>query len=563
MNDIHVDRNTGTGIVNYSDVSTEEVMAAIGDNRELAELITWTRSTRGGSARSRAGGLFDRDRFVCSTNPMEQMRVAADAMSDDIVGGFLDASEAMAIRNLMCNVADEDEKDIWEQILDSCDLEERVREVWREVASLSQAYVAVWYETKSFTVRGNGESGVKRKKVYKDLTVPSGLTVLDPFKIIPVGNFLFGQETLTYFADATERDVIDSYLLGDDASGADAIIKRLIVGKYTPDFRDRKEIANFGVDPNRLYVLNPKYVWRITATRPGYQRFAPVRMSSIFDLLDLKHQLHQADRAVLIGASQFILLVKKGTDKEPAKQFELDRLQGNMRSVSKVPVIVGDHRLNIEIITPKTDNTLSSDRYTVLDVHIMTRLYGMFISMHGRDDSLKLARVVARGLEARRENIIKSFMRHLILPTFALNAQLSADPDLMVHPKRIAIDFDPSLATYLLDLRDRGDLSRDSILSEVDYDESDEYEKRKIEAEKYDAVFTPPVPLPGMPGAAPAGGPPAAGAPNDPKRAGRAQGGNHGKGGNGNTGSGAGQAPRTGTPKDPKTGTSKASDDDE
>jgi hypothetical protein len=539
-NEIVIDQSIRAGVVNYSDLDTNEVMtAALAQNPEIAELVTWTRSTRGGGGRS--GGLFDRDRFVCPDNPFDQMRTAVDASSDDVVAAYLDSSEAMAIRNLQCNVADEDENDIWKQIINACDLEERSREIWREICTVSQAYVAAWYETKTFTVRGKSpQTGVKRKKSYT-LTVPSGLTVLDPFKVVPVGNFLFGQETLTYYADPTERDVIDSWLLGDDDSQADEIIKRLIVGKYEPDFRDRKEIGNLGVDPNRLYVLNPQYVWRITATRPGYHRFSPIRMTSIFEILDLKHQLRQSDRATLIGASNFILLVKKGTDKEPAKQFEIQNLQSSMRSVSKVPVIVGDHRLSIEIITPKTDNTLDTDRYTILDLRIMGRLYGMFISTHsGRDDSLKLARVVARGLESRRESIIKSLMVHLIMPTFNLNDSLTTEPELEVYPKRIALDFDPSLATYLLDLRDRGDLSRDSILSEIDYDEESEAEKRKMEKERFDDIFAPPTPLPGA--AAPVVVAP--GAPNDPKRAGRSLGGNHGQGGNGNVGRGAGQAPR-------------------
>jgi hypothetical protein len=545
VNEIVVDPNLGAGVVNYSDLDTEEVLtAAMHQNPEIAELVTWTRNTQR-NGRSRSGGLFDRDRFVCPDNPIQQMRTAVDATNDDVVAAYLDSSEAMAIRNMECNVADDDEDDIWEQILEDCDLEERMREIWREIATVSQCYVAAWYETKDYTVRGKSDQGVRRKKQYKGLTVPVGLTILDPFKVVPVGNFLFGQETLCYFADPTERDVIDSWLLGDDDSEADGIIKRLIVSKYEPDFRDRKELGNLGVDPNRLYIMNPRYVWRITATRPGYQRFSPVRMTSIFEVLDLKHQLRQSDRATLIGASNFILLVKKGTDKEPAKRPEIEALQGNMRSVSKVPVIVGDHRLSIEIITPKTDNTLDTDRYTILDLRIMGRLYGMFISTHsGRDDSLKLARVVARGLESRRESIIKSLMVHLIKPTFALNAQLENPPNLEVHPKRIALDFDPSLATYLLDLRDRGDLSRDSILSEIDYDEDSEAQKRKIEAEKYDDIFQPPVPLAGAPAAPGATAPPAPGAPNDPKRAGRAQGGNHGQGGNGNVGRGAGLPPR-------------------
>jgi len=562
MNEIVVDPMLGAGVVNYSDLDTDDVVTAMMDqHRELAELVTWTRDTRGASGRARNGGLFDRDRFVCPDNPIDQMRTAVDATADDVVGAFLDASEALAIFRAGVEVLDEDEDDIWSQICESCDLENALRRVWREVNTVSQCYVAAWYETKSFKVRGKSETGVKRKKRFDNLLVPSGLSILDPFKVIPVGNFLFGQETLTYYADPTERDVIDSWLLGDDDSGADEIIKRLIVGKYEPDFRDRKEIGNLGVDPNRLYVLNPLYVWRITATRPDYLRFSPVRMVSIFELLDLKHQLRQADRATLIGASNYILLIRKGTDKEPAKQFEIQSLQQSVRSLGKVPVVVGDHRLSIEIITPKTDNTLSDSRYTLLDLRIMARLYGMFIpSATTKDDSVKLARVVARGLQAKRDEIGTSFLRHLILPTFRQNDALTCDPAVTFHPKRIALDFDPSLATYLLDLRDRGDLSRASILAEVDYDESDEAERRKIESEKYDDIFAPNAAAPGAP--APAGGnggdgkkaatqeepPVAPGDPNDPKRAGRALGGNHGSGGNGNIGRGAGEEPRAGSP---------------
>jgi hypothetical protein len=169
-------------------------------------------------------------------------------------------------------------------------------------------------------------------------------------------------------------------------------------------------------------------------------------------------------------------------------------------------------------------------------------------------------------------------MRKVIMPTFDLNDAFTERPDLMFYPKRIALDFDPALATYLLDLRDRGDLSRDSVLSEIDYDEASEAAKRQAEKEKYDEIFTAPASqlppgtpgVPGVPKAPPTKAPTPkipnigvpAGSPNDPKRAGRALGGNHGRGGNGNVGRGAGQPPKGGgiKPK-PKTGTEKPDPD--
>jgi hypothetical protein len=534
--------------------------------REFAEIVKWTTNTQGGSGRLRRGSIFDRDRFISPDNVFDKMRVAEEAISDDVVASFLDSSEALAFSRIGIECDDEDEQDIWEQISDDIDLDSRMHEVWRELNVYSMSYVAVWYGTKSYKVRGKSDGGTQRKKAYNNLTVPLGVTTLDPFKVIPVGNYLFNAETLCYYADPTERDIIDSWLLGDDDSGADQIIQRLIVGKYEPDFRDRKEIGNLGIDPNRLYIMNPKYVWRLTATKSGWKRFPDIRMESVFEILDLKHQLRQMDRANLIGASNFILLIKKGTDEMPAKPYEIGALQEQVRTISKVPVIVGDHRLSIEIITPKTDNTLDAKRYEGLDIRISGRLYGMFISIGaGRDDSLKLARVVARGLESRRAVQRSAFVKNIFMPTFELNDTLKAEPDMVFHPKNIALDFDPSRATYLLDLRDRGDLSRQSVLSEVDYDEGEEAAKRTVEKAKYDKAFQ--LPLPSVP-PAPATVPeptkskqvalkppapvkiplpgPVPGAPNDPKRAGRSQGGNHGKGGNGNIGRGAGLPSQTG-----------------
>jgi hypothetical protein len=81
-------------------------------------------------------------------------------------------------------------------------------------------------------------------------------------------------------------------------------------------------------------------------------------------MLDLKRQLMNADRASLIGAANYILLVRKGTDQRPAQQEEIDNLKENYNFIAKMPVIISDHRLEIDIIAPKIDLTLQSRRST-------------------------------------------------------------------------------------------------------------------------------------------------------------------------------------------------------
>jgi hypothetical protein len=203
-----------------------------------------------------------------------------------------------------------------------------------------------------------------------------------------------------------------------------------------------------------------------------------------------------------------ILLVRKGTDKIPATTAEVQALASQVRQIAKVPLIVGDHRLSVEIVTPKTDNTLSADKYSTLDTRISARLYQMFTvgsTSHGigRDDSLKLARVVARGMESRRHMLKRAIEKHVLWPMYEANDELTEPPELTFHPKRIALDFDPAVAAFLQDLRDRGDISRESILEELDYSQATEARNRVREAEIYDQIFYTQNPW----GGTPAGGP--------------------------------------------------------
>jgi len=314
----------------------------------------------------------------------------------------------------------------------------------------------------------------------------------------------------------------------------------------------RRQRANAGVSIVRLYRLNPANVFRHTLTRPQYQRFAAVRMRSVFEILDLKAQLRQMDRSHLVGGANFIVLVKKGSDQYPAKPAEITNLQAQVRTVAQVPVIVGDHRLSVEIVTPKMDKTLEPERYNGLNAALTARLYGMFNTGNfaagaKNDDSIKLAMVVARGMEGRRRQLKRVIEAKVIQETWKRNDALTRDTKLRFHPSRIELTFDPSTVQFLIDMRDRGDISRESYVGELDVDQADEAVLREREKDRYDDIFTPTI----VPFSAPASTSPGAdGKPKlDPRTAGRNQGGNK-NGGGAAPGTGQGKAPRRGVPKD-------------
>ncbi len=227
---------------------------------------------------------------------------------------------------------------------------------------------------------------------------------------------------------------------------------------------------------------------------PGYSRFATCRMASVFELLDIKQQLRHKDRSFLLAGANYLLVVTKGSDKWPAKPREIESVAGQVRQVATLPILVSDHRLNVEIIMPDLSSILDKDKWETVDSRIAARLYQVMSGTNPggtKDDSLKVARVVSRGLESRRDLIGKTLQKRLIMEMFNQNPQLKERPKLQFAPKRIALQFDPLFMKTIMDLRDRGDISRDTELDEVDLDQDDEYRKRIREKEEYDKVFTP------------------------------------------------------------------------
>lgn len=535
----YYDSAVGSIILNEAGVSEDIAMQAVneafGGDPAIASLARWGAQATG----NRQGGIFQRDRYVTPENMFEQFKVALDAVeSDDVVSGVLESTEALAFNKMSIESIDEDEEDIWNQMLHDVRLEDRIREMWRELFTVSQFYAAVSWGRADYKVRGKSEKGTKRKKEFSKLFVPKAISILDPLKVVPVGNFLFGNEQLAYIANKSESVQFDEVLAGTNTT--DLFVRQLITSRFIPSESEKKYLKDTtDANVDNLYYLNPKNVWRHTLTRPSYQRFATVRMKSVFELLDMKQQLRQMDRAHLIGATNFIILVKKGSDTLPAKPAEIAGLAGQIRAASRVPVIVGDHRMEVEIITPKLDMTLKPERYNAIDARISARLYQIFMTGNFAagakgDDSIKLARVVARGLESRRHMLRGAIEENIFKQMFDRNEQLTEQPKLVFHPKRISLDFDPAVLTYLQDLRDRGDLSRETLLQEIDINQADEARKREREEDRFDKVFKP-VNVPFSGNAQPAGGAPGAkpadAAPGNTKGVGRRGGGGTGGGG--------------------------------
>jgi hypothetical protein len=573
-----LDDSFGTTVINATDVATPQVYEAMSqqDRALISTFEAWIDNTRpkglyaeeavgsyGGTNR-RNGGIFMRDRYITPLRPWDQMRLAYDAVTgDDIVAGVCETTESLAFSSMDFFALDADEQDVYNQIAAKIDLDRRMREIWRDLFITSQAYVAVWWETQTFKVRGKTLDGNQRRKSMT-IKAPSEMSLLDPLKVVPVGSTLFGKERLAYIATPDEAAMFDEILGGNKAMD-DEIVRRLVTARYQPPRQEILELTTLGVPSTKdLYLLNPDNVFRHTLTRPSYERLAPVRMKNVFELLDMKAQLRQMERAHLIGATNFIIIITKGSDQLPAKPEELANLQNMVRTLARVPVLVGDHRLNVEIVTPKLDNTLKAERWNTIDSRISGRLLqllvlGNYAAGAAGDDSIKLVKVIARGMESRRHMIKRSLERYVFKPLLDKNPELESMPKLEFHPRAIALDFDAAYASFLFDLRQANEISRETILNQFDLDEALEAELRKREMVEYDHIFqtqvpfstpNPAIPAPGQPALPPQPGapPPPKPGPPAPKPAAppvrRDNGGGRRNGGGAAPGSGQGQPSR-------------------
>ena len=479
--------------INDTDVSDSEIWKELRNSHpEVASLQRWANNSTS-AARGRNKSVFEQNQYVAPQNIFDEFRLAAYAAKyDDIVSNAADTTEQLAFKRIAIEANDDNQNSIWEQILDDMNLSQRLREIWREQFIYSQLYVGVLWHRKTYAVKGKTESGNKKKQQFKDILAPRGITILDPCRVIPVGDFMFNNERLVYIADKVDVAKIDTDMLAGENT-SDLVVSQLLESKYNPSSSEYQRLSTITGESDlygRLYYLNPENCFRITATRAHYERFADVRLASIFELLDLKHILREMDRVDILSSTNCIILVKKGSDNLPANAQELAGAAAQVTQSSRIPIIVSDHRMTIEIITRQVDKVLQPDRYDGLDSRITARLY-QILSTGGKagDNSSNLFKIIASTMESRRDNIRDSIMNNILDVVFRKNDKLTNRPKMNFYPRRIALDFDGNIAMFMQDLADRGVLSPETLLAEMDILISEEMDRIKRSEEEWGDIL--------------------------------------------------------------------------
>lgn len=490
----------GIPFVNHSGLG-DTVIQQSDDLREVAsKLSSWVNNARSATGHS---SMFDRGAYTPPDNPYEEMLAARRAVEhDDIVGGVAETTESFAFGGVKWEGRNEDEADVFNQMNRDIDLDRVIRQMWRETYTYSQFVVATVWDYRTYRVRGRTSTGHRKRKEYT-VYCPVRMEIIDSTKVVPIGHGPLGSDLLAWCSTNQE---VQHWLRARRGEVVDPVMDQFFIGQYEPPPHEAAELSKLGVDVKNLLTMNPGMVWRHTMTRASHERFAPVRLKSVFKLLDLKQQLVNADRSMLIGAANYILLVRKGDENMPAKPEEMRNLKENFNFIAKLPVVISDHRLEIDIIAPKTDFTLQQDRYDLIDTRIMTRLLGT-LSLGGRgqrnETNVTLSRAVGRNMENRRHMIARDIERNVARAVYFHPRNRGVfeegdEPSLVFVPRNIALDIDAAIIQAMMNLRQSKEISRETILEYFGLDQGTEAQRREMEAELYDDVFQTIVPHGGI-----------------------------------------------------------------
>lgn len=194
----------------------------------------------------------------------------------------------------------------------------------------------------------------------------------------------------------------------------------------------------------------------------GFWPYPRPLLASVFPLLEAKRLLNIMDFALLQGAANYIVVAKKGSDQRPALPNEIIQLRELVRHLGRTGVVVGDHRLSFEILTPKLDDLLSQQKRDLISRHITMALLRKPENVTA-DGGATAAQVeiewISKVIEDDRRDILEHITDNIYCDVVDANPTLFKEHPQIWCPK-IILNGTNFFTDYVLKLRDRGDIPR-------------------------------------------------------------------------------------------------------
>lgn len=198
---------------------------------------------------------------------------------------------------------------------------------------------------------GEKEDAAK-KNIWSKGHLPVNYTVLNPLLVNIEGNLLFDKVSVKLTPPPELKELLDkptSELTEEER----ALIQSLPT--------DLKSAAESGGE----FQLDSRLVGFITYRKMPYERYAKPRSFRLFDNIEYKKMLQQADMSTLDGITNYILKITIGNDEYPVvTQEELEAVSQLFNTPGKSFDVIWNHTLEVEkIVSPEIGEILGKDKY--------------------------------------------------------------------------------------------------------------------------------------------------------------------------------------------------------
>lgn len=486
------------------------------------------------------GSMLSRSPFRTPTNVIEEIKLARSVVdTDDDIAAVVGQSIATAFGDGMQNLH-EDERTIalfnkvcGPQAAGGMNMDMVLKEMYREyLIAASVTTLSLFTRTRyNFTPNGGGQS------IQEQLATPV-VGVLPAENIRVTSNDLFGNGELAYdCTDAILKEWLDKFFdprttaaVKNQMRQEQPVLAAVFTGRIQVPWNDQDMFTQ----GKTLYTLNNRMVHRTTMPK-GASAYPRPPLTANFALLEAKRLLNIMDYALLQGGTNYIVIAKQGSDQLPAQQPEIDNLVDQVRSASRTGVLVGDHRLSVDIITPELKELLNPDKRKLIGRKLamaLLRIPEQVTHDSGNAGAGQELEFTARSITADRRDIKRHVEGTVYEEIVARNKSVFSKGTPSLWFPKIVLSGVKDFFDSVIKARDRGDIPRKYAVELLGFDYESGVAQRKREKDNGDdEVMTPGnVPFNGAGGnppgdLAPGGGRPPGSSPSN-GRPGGAPGGN-------------------------------------
>jgi len=374
---------------------------------------------------------------------------------------------------------------VFDEVAANCNLDEVWAELYREWLIASSLVTATVYTRESFSFVPDGETQQRTRDVIAPLI---GVLPAEQIRVIGSDLFRTGQLALKPANGNQERYLRE---LHDPKTtearrrvlrAQDPVLSALTIGRIEVPDQFPGSWLSEADDPavgQDLYLLNPRLVHRSTMPKGAWSYPRPV-LTRNFALLEAKRLLNIMDYALLQGGSNYLVIAKKGTDQKPAKQSEVDNLYGMIARASRTGVLVGDHRLDVQVVTPELTELLNPDKRNLLGRKLANAMLRVpELDEDAGAEGQKTSVEIASRVITYDRKMLKRHVEKIYAEVVKRNSTIGA-PARIWFPK-IILQGSQWFTDYVLKLRDRGDISRKTAVGAGGFDYEAEVARRRIE----------------------------------------------------------------------------------